>query len=525
MNSILLQISAAIMLLTLCVTVTRQLHIFQLNSYFPSRYWGYLKENFGAIAKLSAVVFAVSVVLLILHPLSGLILTAFSCIIRAMYAVRKSKTAKKKIVFTARVKRMYATLAVLCVAAVVVFAFANVSDTALKIYASVCAAALCLSPFAAMLVNMINHPAEWAVKQWYIADARKILRSMPNLKIIGVTGSYGKTSTKYALGRVLSEKYNVVITPGSFNTLMGVVRTVREHLTRDAEVFVVEMGAKCRGDIKEICDLVFPQMGIITSIGPQHLNTFGSIETVADTKFELADSVRQNGGKVYLNADNEYIAKKAQSYPHVSYGLKVGSITAQNITTDRHGCKFDIVAGERSISVQTKLLGMHNVQNILSAVAVGLDLGMTETDIMYAVARLEPVEHRLQMKPFFSGALLIDDAYNANPEGSKEALRVLGGFAPMKRIVVTPGLVELGEREEECNIALGRACGENCDEIYLVGIERSKPLRRGVLESGFDESRLHIVKTFADAAAGLRGSVDANTVVLFENDLPDNYEK
>jgi UDP-N-acetylmuramoyl-tripeptide--D-alanyl-D-alanine ligase len=525
MNSIFLQITAAISLLTLLVTATRQFHIFQLNSYFPSRFWDYLKQNFKGVAKASAVVFVIEAVLIYFSPLAALIFTVITGAVRAVYAIIKTKSAKKKIVFTGRVKRMYATMLVLSLAVVLIFSLADFSEFSLKIYAAVCALVMALSPFAVMLSNLINSPIEWSFRQWYIGDAKRILKSMPNLKIIGVTGSYGKTSTKYALARVLSEKYNVVITPGSFNTLLGVVRTIREHLTRDAEVFIVEMGAKRKGDIKEICDLVHPKMGIITSIGPQHLNTFGSIETVASTKFELADAVKEQNGIMFLNTDNEYIKEKTNAYNHVAYGISSGEIRAEKIQTDRHGCKFDIVFKNKKIPVQTKLLGKHNVLNIISAVAAAIELGISENDIKYAVSRLEAVEHRLQMKPLFSGSLLIDDAYNANPEGSLEALRVLGGFAPMKRIVVTPGLVELGNREEECNTALGRACAENCDEIYFVGLERSKPLKKGATDFGFDEDKIHVVKTFNDALSDLRSKADNNTVVLFENDLPDNYEK
>ena len=377
------------------------------------------------------------------------------------------------------------------------------------------------------IINLLNAPIEKSIKNWYIHDAKKILKSKPDLKIIGLTGSYGKTSTKYILGRILSEKYNTVITPGSFNTPMGVVITIRNQLTPATQVFVVEMGAKQVGDIKEICDIVHPQTAIITSVGPQHLNTFGSIENVVKTKFELADAVAECGGKVYLNTDNDLIRKKAKDYDSVTYSTKIkgANVRAQDVVCSKNGLSFTVKYKRKSISLTTELLGTHNVLNIMSAVAIAIDMGVSENDIKYAVQSLKPTEHRLELKPLFGGALLIDDAYNANPEGSLEAMRVIGSFSPMKRIVVTPGLVELGEKEYECNKALGAEAAKNADVIILVGEKRSIPLKEGVFSEGFDEKNLYVAKTFNDAVEIFKPMCDKDTVVIFENDLPDNYAK
>ena len=283
------------------------------------------------------------------------------------------------------------------------------------------------------------------------------------------------------------------------------------------------MGAKKQGDIEEICRLVQPEIGVITSIGPQHLNTFGSLENVVTTKFELADSVLSRNGMMFYNADNPFIAEKISGMPGIRYGTEHSGrdVFADGISVSREGLRFTIHAGETEIPVTTRLLGTHNVLNILAAAAVALHLQVPARDIAFAVSRLKPAPHRLEPKPFLGGALLIDDAYNANPEGSLEALRVLGSFEGMTRIVVTPGLVELGEREEECNRRLGEACAKNADFSIFVGEKRSVPLLAGAKAAGGES--LLVMKTFGDALAHLRTVCDANTVVLFENDLPDNY--
>ncbi|MGN0556215.1 MAG: Mur ligase family protein [Acutalibacteraceae bacterium] len=515
--------SVIICLAAAMITAVPQLNIFQQNSYFYSRFFDYLKQNVKLSSVMSVLFAAAGAAIAWLSPIFGLVVIAVVCFFRAISALYRSSHAKVRLKFTGRVKRMYATLFILLcgIAAALYWALAPM---AALIWMSL---ALALMPFCVMLANLINAPIEHGIKRWYINDAKKILKNHNKMTVVALTGSYGKTSTKYILSRILSEKFNVTVTPGSFNTPMGVVRTVRENLRSDTEVFIVEMGAKKCGDIREICNIVHADLGIITSIGPQHLNTFGSIENIVKTKFELADDVCGRGGAVYLNCDNEYINARRGEYRFVGYGVDNDGeyAHAENISASRSGLCFDMIIGERRISVQTKLLGRHNVLNILAAAALAVDLGVSDNDIKYAVSALGAVEHRLQMKPFFGGAVLIDDAYNANPEGSLEAMNVIGSFAPMKRIVVTPGLVELGEREYECNKALGCAAALNADEIYLVGEERSKPLYDGVCETDFDRSHVHVVKTFAEALGELKSVCDKNTAVIFENDLPDTYAK
>lgn len=524
MSNVMLFISAVLLFLTALVTMTRQLHFLQLNSYFNSRFFDYFKDEFNMISVWSLFGCAVIVNLALFDiELLTLILTVIFCAIRVFYTVYKLKTAKKGIAFTARIKRFYITAGVIFAVILLLTAFDIIPSSLSVFVANLC---LLLSPFFACFINIINSPVEKAVKRYYINDAKKILKSKTDMKIIGLTGSYGKTSTKYILGRILSEKFNTVITPGSFNTPMGVVITVRNHLTPQTEVFVVEMGAKNVGDIAEICEIVHPTCGVITSVGPQHLNTFGSIENVTKTKFELADEVKKNGGKMYLNLDNEYISAKVGEYDSITYSIDGESdIVATNVKCDKNGLSFTVKYKDTSIDLTTELLGSHNVLNIMSAVGIALDMGISENDIKYAVERLQPTEHRLELKPLFNGALLIDDAYNANPSGCLEAMRVIGSFKPMKRIVVTPGLVELGEKEEECNKALGMAAAENADVIILVGEKRSIPIKEGVLAKGFPQENLYIAKTFNDAVEIFRPMCDKDTVVIFENDLPDNYAK
>lgn len=504
-----------------CFAAIGDYHMLQQNSYFISRYrkWlcGSLKKYVGRLAW----------VIVLLAASFNAILFLLACAAFAAWEVyislAKQKKAIKPLVFTARVKRMMTTNALLLAAAGALSVFVSSYFLALMI------ALACFTPLTAVAVITINEPAEALVRRRFINDAKRILREHKPMTIIGVTGSFGKTSTKYALARILSEKYNVALTPGSFNTPLGVVRTVREKLKPADDVFIVEMGAKNVGDIREICDIVHPDECLITSVGPQHLDTFGSIENVARTKFELADAVAEKGGRIYVAADSEEADKKAAAsgYRCLRYGSKADcDFVLSDIKSDRCGAAFTVTAGERTLALKTRLLGAFNIQNIAGAVAVALDLGVSERDIAYAVASLEPVSHRLELKPFINGSVLIDDAYNSNPTGCMEAVNVLATFDDFRRIIVTPGLVELGDKEFEYNFALGEKAAEKCSDIILVGEERAKPIADGVRASGrFDKEHLHIVKTFKDAMSLLSTMTDSRTAVLFENDLPDNYAK
>ena len=507
--------------------LVRQYQMLQQNSYFASRYSGWLKSDFSVLSLvLKLVVLGLAIWAAVLgnnYLCDSLPLFAAAALFFGYKGAAKNAASIKKLVFTARVKRMFVfsslVLAGLGAGGYFTKGILQAVLTATFILLAVCPEILCFVSLFAL------KPAEKLIAQHYINDAKKILRSVKGIKVIGITGSFGKTSTKYILSRILSEKYNVLHTPESFNTPMGVVRTIREKMRADDEIFVCEMGAKNVGDIKEICKIVNPDIGLITSVGAQHLETFKNLDNVFKTKFELFDAVSKKGGKTFANGDNQIILEKADSSVTLYGTNKNFGVYAENIKGGRNGATFDLVFGEEKISVTTKLLGRHNVLNITGAAGVAYMLGVSAKDIAFAVSRLTPTEHRLEMKGSVNGSLLIDDAYNANPEGCLEAVNVLGSFDDMKKVIITPGLVELGEKEYECNKALGSAAAKVCDKIIFVGKKRSAPLVEGATAENFKKEDLFIAASFKEAMEIYSGFADSNTVVLLENDLPDNYLK
>lgn len=522
LEAVCLLIAAAGSLLCL----VRQFQMLQQNSYFASRYTKWLKDSFSLFAILP---YLAMIVLTVWGALLGadtfrasMLFFSAVAFFFGWRAAKRNAASIKKLVFTARIRRTFVFSG--CVLLAIGLAGLCTGGWLKCLLYAIFYGLIFCPPVLCLLSLFALKPVEKSVSNHYVKDAKRLLASVKGLKVIGITGSYGKTGTKYILSRILSEKYNLLMTPQSFNTPMGVVRTVREQLRADTEIFVCEMGAKKVGDIGEICDIVHPDAGLITSVGPQHLDTFGSIKNVADTKFELADAVAGKGGLLLANGDNEYIREKAENRDILLYGTKSDlRFYAENITGGRDGAAFDLCFDGERMRVTTKLLGRHNVQNITGAAALAYLLGVPMKDIAFAVSRLTPVEHRLELKTSVKGSLLIDDAYNANPEGCLEAVNVLGSFEGMQKVIITPGLVELGEKEYEYNKALGNAAAKVCDKIILVGKKRSVPLADGAKEAGFDEHNLFVAESFRQAMEIYTGFAEQNTVVLLENDLPDNY--
>ncbi len=497
-------------------------HMLQLNSYRPERYRKWCLENSARLLtpRRWLAAFLSCVFPLLLGMRLGMGIAAALLILQVF--LNLPQKAKKPLVVTARVRRLFVTLGILTAAVAVLlwFLLDGVACVLGLILLFVYSALTWLWVWAA---NGLNRPMENAISRHYVEDARKKLLSMNDLTVIGITGSYGKTSTKNFLHALLSVKYNVLMTPESYNTTMGVVRTIRERLNPTHKLFIAEMGAKNPGDIKEICDLVHPRYGIITSVGEMHLETFKTIDNVLRTKFELADALPADGA-AFLNVDNALIrSRPVTNTAVVTYGVETASgaaYTASDIAVDAGGSRFIVTApGGETREFTTKLLGAHNIQNLVGCIAVAHTLGISLEELVYPVRMLRPVPHRLQLLP--NG--FIDDAYNSNPAGFRAALEVLRGFAG-QRVLVTPGMVELGDRQEALNRELGGYAADCCDYAVLVGEKQAPPLYEGLTAAGFPTERIKVAKTLQEGLAWVGGlPFDPGRTVLLENDLPDNF--
>ncbi len=512
------------------------LHMFQLNGYKNGEHIHWLKKNVSRQYLL--ILIGISGILSMCLPgiVTLLLQTAAVLICMKYYLYLKKTNTKKKLVYTARVKRLILTDSILVILLLVLTGvFLGVGRIA-----GAFAILTTLQIIALVIVNWINRPVEGMINQHYINDAKKKLRSVPDLTVIGVTGSYGKTSVKYYLDTLLKEHFEVLITPESYNTPMGVVKTIRSSLKPSHQIFICEMGARHVGDIKEICDIVHPEHGIITSVGPQHLETFFNMDNIVNTKFELADALPEVG-LLFLNGDNEYIRNHSGKYKNKIFyttgewakaremesQIEEGEVPQYYQTGDvklsRTGTEFTVTApdGEKE-TFQMRLLGEHNVINVAGAVAVANTLGIPLKQLKVPVRRIQPVAHRMQLLER-GNYTIIDDAFNSNPVGSRAAVETLKQFEGV-RILITPGMVELGEKEEEYNYKFGTYAADCCDYILLVGEKHTAPIHKGVLESGFSQERCRVFEKLEDALSFAYSiKAEGHKFILLENDLPDNY--
>jgi len=521
MNIYMMLATACIVLLFSWLGVRFSLHMFQLNSYKFATHAKWIGKNLHTL--IPGVLVSVAIIAALILGVNETVYSwiAISLLLIVLSLFNLPKKAKKPLVYTKRAVRLIVTTALIVICSLTCAVLSMNSDIFYVVVASISL----VTPFLVLVSNFINKPVETIINRHYINDAKKILKSSNNLLVIGVTGSYGKTSVKYILRTLLQAKYNVLMTPESFNTPMGVVITVRTQLRATHDVFVCEMGARHVGDIKELCDIVEPKLGIITSIGPQHLETFGSIENVQKTKFELARSLDKNG-TIFLNGEDANINSYRDniSQASVSYGLSDKcQYYATDISASSRGTTFKVHTPHGEEIFTTKLVGAHNVINIVGAIAISCELGINLSQLKPQVRKLESVPHRLQLIER-NGVTIIDDAYNSNPTGSKAAIDALSLFEGYK-ILVTPGMVELGKKQAELNKAFGSYAAKVCDFVVLVRKKQAQSIYEGLTESAFPADNIYVAENIQEAISQAY-AVDSKgnkKVILLENDLPDNF--
>ncbi len=350
----------------------------------------------------------------------------------------------------------------------------------------------------------ILSPLDWAVKKILVARAAARLKTFPNLKIIGITGSYGKTTMKETLATILSERYQVLKTPENINTPIGIARLILNQLNSQTEILIVEMGAYQRGDIRELCAITPPDVAMLTGINEAHLELFGSIANTIEAKFEIVKYAKPQA-LVVLNEDNNLVKENYHKY--------VGNRKALWFK-NTHEIPFGLTV---------PILGRYISSTISACVIIAKELGLSDDQIMRGIGKIKPIPHRLQRIDSGNGVIVIDDSYNGNPAGVREAIEVLGSFQKERKVYITPGLVEMGEATESVHQEVGRQLAKVADLVILIKNSVTPYIAAGLTAHGFDSSKIIWFDSALKAHADLGQIIKAGDVVMFQNDWPDNY--
>jgi UDP-N-acetylmuramoyl-tripeptide--D-alanyl-D-alanine ligase len=533
-----LALAQLLILLAFCAFSARRLltylHIFQQEEYDGGRFLRWLLATRSVDRKLSLGLIAIGLIAIAIGRLGiwpPAIAETMVFVAAAFLESDPRKEAKKKLVLTPRAQRIFAAAMSLSALSALGGAALFVMPAAAKLWFLVWIVLVQLLPLDLVLANLLLGPVESRIQEKFWNEAHAKIRRLRPV-VIGITGSYGKTSVKHILGHILEAAGSTLVTPGSVNTPMGIARIVREHLQPWHHYFVVEMGAYGPGSIARLCRLVGPTFGLVTAIGKAHFERFKSLDAVARTKFELAEAVADASGKLMTFEDVlAFPAAKAfaAAHPDVIVLCGQGATLALNIKSIRQEPQalwLELVWQGQLYPVAVPLYGTQQAANVAIAFAAACTLGIDPHTIVLALRTTPQIAHRLEVKHQANGSILIDDAYNSNPVGFSAALDLVVKLkGPSSRgILITPGMVELGAAHHEEHARLGHKSAGIIDVLLAVVPERIASFVDAWRASKGPTATLIACASFAEANRWLAGNVRAGDVVLIENDLPDLYE-
>ncbi len=384
-------------------------------------------------------------------------------------------------------------------------------------------------------VDLIS-PLERYQKNKIIKQAKDKIKNYTNLKIIGITGSYGKTTMKETLFTILNEKFRVVKTSGNNNTPLGISRTILDKLTEITQIFIVEMGEYVKGDVKELCEITPPDISIITGINEAHLERYKTMENAISTKFEIVENAKPNAGFI-LNADDKLTLENYKKYiddeSKITFYSSLDNVQDINLefkikniifNEEEPSYEFELFNGDSSLGItRTKILAPYIFGNITASATIAKHLGMNDTEIRLGISNLKPVEHRLESRIIQNNILVIDDTYNGNSDGIKIGLDLLNKFKKRRKVYVTPGLVETGSLSKEIHIQIGKELANVADLVILLKDSVTPYIFQGLKEAGYDEKKVIWYDYSKEMYANLHEHLKQNDVVMMQNDWSDNY--
>ncbi|MFA5173358.1 MAG: UDP-N-acetylmuramoyl-tripeptide--D-alanyl-D-alanine ligase [Candidatus Paceibacterota bacterium] len=383
-----------------------------------------------------------------------------------------------------------------------------------------------------LISSWLLSPFDFLAKKFIVSRAKKKLSRLSKIKIIGITGSYGKTTMKEMIFSVLSEKFKVAKTPENINTPLGIARFILKELPPETEIFIVEMGAYKKGDIKELCLLAPPDVAVLTGINESHLERFGNLANTISAKFEIV-RFSKNNASVFFNADDSKIVANFEKYlgnrKVFFFSSKPNHLSKFNprglkFLEDGSGLEFILSSSGQDLGpFKTGFLPSYIIGVVSASALIGQFFGLSEQEILRGVFEARPAPHRLNLSRRGNNILVIDDSYNGNPEGVKEAVSTLERFSSRRKIFATPGLVEMGKDMERVHFGIGRDLSRVADLVLLIKTSASGFIKKGLLESGFSAENIKEFNSMPELQNSLFGILKEGDVILFQNDWPDNY--
>lgn len=509
----------------------RYLQILQQDEYAPDRFFEWYKFRKAFDRKGSLLCLLIGLVsFLPLPPLQWYVVQILAGIGLASLALREEdarKHGKVKLVLTPRAHRIWIlAFGMYTLALCLVLLF--VGTGSLGFFWMLQLVLFQLLPFSLTTSVKALQPLEDSIQKKYFSEASAKVRALSPF-IIGITGSYGKTSTKNALGEILQVCLGPTFWPkGSINTLMGNTREIRNNLFPGHRFAVIEMAAYREGSISTACTLCPPAAGIITGIGDEHLERFGTRDAIYRAKTELVRAIPRDGILV-VNGDDDLCRRVSAEFAKNKIflfgltSLEGLHCKISEISFGATGTSFSLEWLGRKYQGSTRLLGRPALYNCAAVFTMACALGAQPMFVLSAIANLEPVKNRLSLEK--AGKVIrLNDAYNSNPVGFKAALEVLREYPGSRKILMTPGMVELGPKQFQENERMGKIAASVCSDVILVGETNRKALKKGLLEGGMELSQVKECPNRASAFSELTRIEGEGSVTLIENDLTDWYE-
>jgi UDP-N-acetylmuramoyl-tripeptide--D-alanyl-D-alanine ligase len=443
---------------------------------------------------------------------------------------------RKELVWTAKARALMVMAAALhiLIAVIISFIFTTQFVDAGLVATVFVAVLIVLLPFYFLLFTFsltLIRPLDSYVKNKIIRKAKVKISGLKNLTVIGVAGSYGKTTMKQVIAQVLSVKRKVLSTPESVNTPVGISRFILGNVDDETQILILELGEHYPGDIKELCEIAPPDIAVVTGINEAHFERMGSLKIITKTIFESVQFAKPNA-LVLLNSDDKNITDAYSGYTQDHQTVKLYSesdILNPEFSEEKLGWK----GIEKNIGeIFIPLLGKYILGDVAAAVTIAQKIGMKDVDIKIGLSRIKPVEHRLQPIPSAENVLVIDDSYNGNPDGVREAISVLGKFSGRRKIYITPGLVESGSETEAIHKKIGEQLSFVADIVILIKNSVTGFIELGIKNSGKlevgserEKKKPEIIwfETALEAHAALPKILKPGDVVMFQNDWGDQY--